>query len=412
LENNLPEPAFGKVKEFARKPLRILTYSTLFPSAAQPNHGIFVENRLRHLLNTGCVAARVIAPVPWFPSKSPVFGRYAVFARTPAREFRRGLEITHPRYPVLPKLGISLAPGLLFAATVRHLQRLQEQSDFDIIDAHYFYPDGVAAALLGGALKKPFVVTARGSDINLISSHSIPRRMICFAARRAAGIIAVSRALKEALIDIGVSASDITVLRNGVDLQTFAPGDRHKARAELAVQGRVLLSVGHLIDLKGHAIVVAALSQISRCTLLIAGEGPDLVRLRTLASQLGLADRVRFLGAVPHEQLRKYYLAADALVLASRHEGWPNVLLEAIACGTPVIASAVGGIPEIISSPSAGVLMRSRTPEGVIEAVTRLFGDAPRREDTRAFAEQFTWDATSAGQIRLFEGIMNRHNPI
>jgi glycosyltransferase involved in cell wall biosynthesis len=231
------------------------------------------------------------------------------------------------------------------------------------------------------------------------------RWMITYAARHAAGIIAVSQALKDALIALGVAADRITVLRNGVDLEMFAPGDRDAARAALAVTNRTLLSVGHLIERKGHNITIAALTRLPDCVLLIAGEGPEHARLRSLASQLGVSDRVRFLGAVPHERLSAIYTAADALVLSSSREGWPNVLLESMACGTPVVASAIWGNPEIVSRPEAGVLMRARTSEGVAEAVESLFAALPNREATRAFAEQFSWHETSNGQLRLFESI-------
>lgn len=405
LENDLSEFALGREEASAGKPLRILTYSTLYPSIAQPSHGIFVENRLRHLVGTGRVDAQVVAPVPWFPSTSRAFGRYASFARTPARELRHGIEVIHPRYPVVPKLGMSVAPGLLFAATLGHLYH--RRTDFDLIDAHYFYPDGVAAMLLGRALGKPVVITARGTDVNLIPRFPIPRRLICIAARHAAGIVAVSQALKDALVELAVSPERIVVLRNGVDLEMFRPGDRAATRAALKLNGRILVSVGHLIERKGHDLTISALPTLPNCTLLIAGDGPDRAGLEALASRLGVADRVRFLGALPHSELRDLYTAADAFVLSSSREGWPNVLLEAMACGTPVVASAIWGNPEIVCRPEAGVLMRSRTPQGIAEAVVSLFCSLPSREATRAFAEKFSWRETSEGQVHLFETILS-----
>lgn len=387
--------------------IRLLTFTTLYPGAAQPNHGVFVENRLRHLLASGRVEAQVVAPVPWFPSTASVFGRYATVARMPSQECRNGIDVAHPRYVVLPKLGMSLAPLSLFAAVLPLVRRYLARRDFDLIDAHYFYPDGVAAMLIGRALRKPVVITARGTDINLIPRYPIPRRMILRAARNAAGIIAVSQALKDALVDLGVAAERVTVLRNGVDLEMFAPDNRDAARRQFAVTGRTLLSVGLLIERKGHDLTIAALRHLSDCQLLIVGEGPERGRLESVASRLGVADRVRFLGAIPHERLRTAYLAADALVLASDREGWPNVLLESMACGTPVVASAIWGNPEIVSRPEAGILMRTRSPEAIAEAVNRLFDALPERTATRAFAERFSWDETTFGQIRLFQEILS-----
>lgn len=389
-------------------PTEIVTFSTLYPNSVQPHHGVFVENRLRHLVSTGAVNARVVAPVPWFPFSAPIFGRYAVFAKVVPRESRAGLAIEHPKYVLLPKIGMNLAPASLAAAALPILKRLQRERDFDLIDAHYFFPDGVAAIRLGRRLKKPVVITARGTDVNLIPQFPGPRRMIVRAAQEAAGIVAVSQALKDAIVAFGVSPEKVTVLRNGVDLVLFHPHARDEARAKLGLAGTVLLSVGHLIERKGHDLVIGALPSLPGYSLLIAGEGPERARLERLAGQLNVSDRVRFLGDVPHGELHRIYAAADALVLASSREGWPNVLLESMACGTPVAASNIWGNPEVVSRPEAGVLMGERTATGVAEAVNRLFSSLPDRQATRRYAEGFSWDATSEGQLRLFRKILNR----
>ncbi|MFQ5783900.1 MAG: glycosyltransferase family 4 protein [Alphaproteobacteria bacterium] len=387
--------------------MRILTFTTLYPNAAQPHHGVFVENRLRHLVAGGEVSARVVAPVPWFPFRSSRFGRYADFARAPRRERRHGLVVDHPRYPAIPKIGMNAAPFLLYLATRRAARGLIAAGhDFDLIDAHYFYPDGVAAALLGRSLGKPVTITARGTDLNLIPRHALPRRMIRWAADEAAGLVTVCQALKDRLAGLGVAAERVTVLRNGVDLDLFRPGDRATARAEFGFDGVTLLSVGNLVPLKGHNLVIAALSSLPQARLLIAGGGPDRPALEALAIRLGVADRVRFLGRVGHEELPRIYGTADALVLASSREGWPNVLLEAMACGTPVVATEVGGIPEVVATPAAGVLMPERSAEGVAAGVEALFASPPERAATRAYAEGFGWEATTQGQIALFRSIL------
>ncbi len=388
--------------------MKIVTFSTLYPNCAQPNHGVFVENRLRQLVSGGVVNARVVAPVPWFPSSSPIFGRYAMHAKVVPRETRFGLHIEHPKYFLLPKIGMTLAPGSLEAAGFPVLKRLQRAEDFDLIDAHYFFPDGVAAIRLGRRLGKPVVITARGTDVNLIPNLPRPRRMILDAAREAAGIIAVSQALKDAIVTLGVAPERVTVLRNGVDLVLFHPGAREETRAKMGLSGRVLLSVGHLIERKGHELVIGAMPLLPGYSLLIAGDGVERTRLERLAKQLNVRDRVRFLGSVPHRELPEIYAAADALVLASSREGWPNVLLESMACGTAVVASNIWGNPEVVSRPEAGVLMNERSPAAVAEAVMRLFRQLPDRNATRLYAEEFSWDATSQGQVRLFQRILGR----
>ena len=178
--------------------MKILTFSTLYPNAARRNHGIFVETRLRHLLASGKAESKVVAPVPWFPWRNPRFGEYAAFAGVPREEQRHGIDVAHPRYVTVPKLGMSVAPFLLAAGARSVVESIIRRGyDFEIIDAHYFYPDGVAAVLLGRHFAKPVVITARGTDVNLIPDYWAPRRKIQWAAHRAAGIITVARAQKD-----------------------------------------------------------------------------------------------------------------------------------------------------------------------------------------------------------------------
>lgn len=392
--------------ESGMKTPELLVFTTLYPNAAQPSHGVFVENRLRFLLASGRASARVLAPAPWFPSAAGVFGRYASYARIPRREVRHGIALEHPRYPVIPKFGMQAAPDLLFAAMRPHVARMLRERPIDVIDAHYFYPDGVAAAMLGEAFGVPVTITARGTDLNLIMDRPGPRRRILWAAERAAGLIAVCEALKNRLTQAGVPAERVRVLRNGVDLGQFAPAERKPARRALSLTRPTLLSVGHLIERKGHDLVVAAMALLPQAELLIVGDGPEEGALKALAGRLGVADRVRFLGRVPHEKLPALYSAADVAVLASSREGWANVLLESMACGTPVAASAVWGTPEIVTAPEAGLLLRERSPQAIAEAVEALLADPPDRKATRAYAERFSWDATTAGQLELFGDIL------
>ncbi|MDE2399074.1 MAG: glycosyltransferase, partial [Burkholderiales bacterium] len=226
--------------------MRLLTFSTLFPSSVRPNHGIFVETRLRELLKSGQVDVRVVAPVPWFPSTHARFGEYATAARTPRREVRNGIDVLHPRYVLLPKVGMTLSPLGLALGAYPALRTLQHEGfDFDVIDAHYYYPDGVAAALLARRLGKPFTITARGTDLNLIPAYAAPRRMMQWAASRADASIGVCSALVDVLRGWKVEESRLKVMRNGVDLERFRPLPPERARAELQLDGDpVLLSVG------------------------------------------------------------------------------------------------------------------------------------------------------------------------
>jgi glycosyltransferase involved in cell wall biosynthesis len=391
--------------------MKLLTFSTLYPNSQQPNHGIFVETRLRYLIASGQVESRVVAPVPWFPLKGERFGHYGTLAKVPRRETRNGIDVTHPRYLVLPRVGMNVTPYTLAHAAKREIGRILDSGyDFDAIDAHYFYPDGVAAVMLGKYFNKPVVITARGTDINLIPQFARPRQLILDAARDADGIITVCKALKDEMVGLGVAPDNITPLRNGVDLERFAPIDRAAARAAVGlVPGRfTLLSVGLLDPRKAHDLIIRALPQLPDVDLLIAGIGPEKTNLERLARELNVQDRVKLLGSVPQTELKTYYNAADTLVLASSREGWANVLLESMACGTPVVASNVWGTPEVVAASAAGVLMPQRTPEGLVEALGQLRANYPEHAATRRYAEGFGWQPTTQGQIDLFHSILAR----
>jgi teichuronic acid biosynthesis glycosyltransferase TuaC len=190
--------------------MKLLTFSTLFPNTEQPSHGIFVETRLRYLLASGKAESRVVAPVPWFPLKHARFGSYARYARVPASEVRHGIDVVHPRYVSLPKIGMEVAPMLLTQGAKPAIGRILDQGyDFDVIDAHYFYPDGVAAVMLGKYFNKPVVVTARGTDINLIPQYRLARKMLLWAANNAQGIITVCNALKDEMVQRGAGADPL-----------------------------------------------------------------------------------------------------------------------------------------------------------------------------------------------------------
>ena len=371
---------------------RILVFSTLYPNAAQPNHGVFVENRLRYTLALGGLDAAVLAPAPYFPFSHSAFGRYAAFASVPKRETRHGLEVWHPRYPVFPGIDGGLTPWLLYRAALPIARQMQAQGGrFDVIDAHYFYPDGVAAVKLARALDIPVVITGRGTDLTLIPQSAGPRGRIQAAAAQASAMITVCEDLMHRLTALGAEPARTLVLRNGVDLELFSPGDREASRAALGLTHFTLLSVGALIPRKGHDLIIRALVDCPDCRLLIAGSGPMRAELERLAASLGVAEWVTFLGDVPHKRLPEFYRAADVMVLASSREGWANVLLESMACGTPVLATDVNGTAEALRSDVAGRLMPERTSKSLVQTLTLLRSDMPRRDATRRYAEQFGW---------------------
>lgn len=382
--------------------MRVCVFSTLYPNSSTPRAGLFVERRLLSMLAAGGLEAEVLAPVPWFPATHPAFGRYADHARVERAEKRAGLSVLHPRYLVIPKVGELLAPATLAYCALGALRNLRRRGlEFDVIDAHFFYPDGVAAAIASRMLGIPLVITARGSDVNLSVSLPLQRRMIRWAASVARSCVTVSEALKTRLVDFGVPPSRIQVVRNGVDLAFFRPLDRATARAGLGVEGRVALSVGNLVELKGHHLAVEAVARTPGWTLLIAGAGPQEQKLRSRIASLGLEGRVRLLGSVSPEALVQHYSASDLLLLGSSREGMPNVLLEAMACGLPVAATAVGGIPEVVVEGRTGFFIDERSAEGVARALRRFESMELDRDTIRRQAMAHGWEATAAAHTAV-----------
>lgn len=388
------------------RPLKVLTFTTLYPNVAQPRHGIFVEGRLQKVAAGGNVAPVVIAPVPCIPLRpTTIIGAPVRHDAIPEREERAGVEVWHPRFAAIPKLGLAINPLVMASRCLPLARRLDAAvGGFDLVDAQYLFPDAVAGVILARWLGKPVLMTARGSDVNVMARQPLPAAWMRWGWRRAAGVITVSAKLKQELVALGVEGSRVTVLRNGVNLDLFRPLDREAARRQTGIDGRALLSVGNLVTEKGHDIVIRALRQLPDDTcLVVIGQGPERERLQELARTLRLHDRVRWVEHLTQEVLAQYYCAADLTVLASHREGMPNVVLESLACGTPVVASAVGGIPEVLGGEdAAGALVERLTPEDFASSIAaRLQAEADRGR-IRAHAQGFGWEDTIARQLDLF----------
>ena len=390
--------------------INCLVVTTLYPNSIQFRHGVFVETRIKHIDKSNNVNINVIAPVPWFPFKSRFFPEYSKFVDIPAHEFWHGINVYHPRYLIIPKIGMLITPLFLAICILREIQSLHKKDFiFDVIDAHYYYPDGVAAAIVSKIIKTPLMITARGTDINLISDFLVPRKMMVWASKVAKFNLAVCEALRQRMIEIGFVENSTRVFRNGVDLNLFHPLAMNGVGRQRNTQSKRLISVGYLIERKGHHLIIEAMASLPGYELVIVGDGEWREKLELLAKKHGVEERVRFIGEVPQEQLPELYGGADALILASSREGWANVLLEAMACGTPVVATRIWGTPEVVQTSEAGVLCNERSVQGIIEAVERLFANYPDREKTRQYAEKFSWQETTEGLLALISEI-NRSN--
>ncbi len=375
--------------------LRVLTLSTLFPDAARPNFGVFVERQTLGLAAHPDVDLRVVAPIGLPPYPLSTIARYRPLAEQPDYEHWRGLDVHRPRFITIPGTGGRFHPALLARRLVPLLTDLRRSFAFDVIDAEFFFPDGPAAVALGRRFGVPVSIKARGADIHHWGNAPATRDAIVAAGSQAAGLLAVSAALRDDMIALGMPADCIAVHHTGVDAVRFAPRDRNEEKARLGVDGPLVLSVGALIARKGHDIVIDAVTRLPGVSLFIAGEGPDRAALEAQAQTAGVADRVRLLGSVPHAELPTLFAAADVMALASASEGLANAWVEALASGTPIVITAAGGAREVVDRAAAGRIV-ARTPDAFAAAIAELLLAPPPPDQVRGASARFTWAANTA----------------
>jgi glycosyltransferase involved in cell wall biosynthesis len=382
--------------------LRVLSISTLFPAAPRPAFGQFVARQMAAVQAGGDAQVTVINPIGVPPWPLSMREPYRTLATCPAQSTLDDVPVHHPRFPLIPMIGGDSNPGRIARAILPLARRLHAQAPFHVVDAQFFFPDGPAAAIIARALGLPLSIKARGSDIHYWSTRPRALAQIREAATQAAGLLAVSGALRTDMAALGLHADKIRVHYTGLDHQRFRPIPRDDARKALDMATNVPLFVvpGALIAIKGQALALEALAQIPQAHLALAGKGPDEAALRDQASMLGIEDRVQFLGQVSHDRLPLLFAAADAVVLPSEREGLANVWVEALACGTPLVIPDVGGAAEVVGSPAAG-LLAERKPEAIAQAMRRILADPPKRADTAACAARFSW-AENARQISAF----------
>ncbi|BCA59036.1 glycosyltransferase [Sphingomonas sp. HMP6] len=375
--------------------LRVLTLSTLFPDATRPNFGVFVERQTLGLAAHPNVELRLVAPVglpPWPLSRH---AHYADLAQLPEHETWKGLDTYRPRFTTLPGTGGRFHAGALTRRLIPLLTRLRRDFAFDVIDAEFFFPDGPAAVALGRHFGVPVSIKARGADIHHWGRAAPTGTQVIAAGQAADGVLAVSQAMRADMTALGIPADQIRVHHTGVDLDRFAPRDRIAAKAAYGVTGPLIVSLGALIPRKGHHIVINALAALPSATLLIAGDGPERTALTAQIAALGLGERVRLLGSVPHADLPALLGAADVMALASSSEGLANAWVEALACGTPIVVTDAGGAGEVVTDPAYGRIVQ-RSGDAFAAGIAELLVNPHAPDAVRRGAEGFTWDANTA----------------
>jgi teichuronic acid biosynthesis glycosyltransferase TuaC len=365
--------------------MRVLIVTKIFPNSVEPLSSPF--NRRQFAALAKLCDVEVLATIPWFPGAS-VLKRWSSAGRlssVPERECIDGVRVRHPRYVFLPKIGHAVS-GPLYAASLATTV-LPYRGRVDVVLGAWAYPDGFASVAIGSMLGVPAVVKLHGSDMNVVARWSGPRRRLEWALPRAERVVAVSRPLAEAAAALGVRRDRIDVVPNGVDRAVFRPQDRGNARRELGLpeDTPLVLYVGHITEQKGAFDLVRAFhakrSSLRGVRLVLVGDGSGVDACRALARRLGV--EISLVGSVAHEMVPTWLAACDVLSLPSWHEGTPNVVLEALASGRPVVATRVGGIPDVVSD-DVGALVPPKDPQALGDALSHIL---QRRHDPSAISE-------------------------
>jgi glycosyltransferase involved in cell wall biosynthesis len=357
----------------------------------------------------------MIAPVPMFDysnPEGPLYRRRDV----PFIHSEESLEVYHPRW-FFPPGGTPLNVVCMLARLFFLIRKLRKERRFDVIDAHFGYPEGVVGALLAQIFRVPVVITLRGSELLFASQYS-RRIAMRWALRHADGVVTVSEELRTFAIREGVPPEKAVVIANGVDREIFYLRDVQAMRSKKAIPegSRVIVSAGELIEAKGHQHVAEAVRDLVAegfdIVLVIVGGtargGPRYeATLKETVERLGLKHRVQFAGRVGRDEIAELLSMADVFCLASYTEGWPNVVHEAMACGTPVVATRVGAIPEMLPSNDLGIIIPVKDQAALLAALREAL---ERNWDRMSIASQGgerTWNHVSRQVLTVFRQIVS-----
>lgn len=389
--------------------------SHMYPSAVNWTAGIFVHEQVRALVRRGH-DVRVVAPRGWAP---PLLPRWSAHRRVPGVETFEGVPVLHPRKLTLPgaRLGHRNVDAMLLAIA-KPLRRVHEMWPFEVIHAQMLVPDGWAAARMGASLGIPVVATAHRADVlDVPARGAASRARVAEAVESIDQVCAVSAAIAAAAEELARPRRPVAVVPNGADTTAFRARDADEARRRLGLPAdeRIVTYVGKLVPRKGVDDLVEAMGILARrpagAPLLVAGGvGEMRAGLEARAAELGLADRIRFVGKIPHDEVGWWMAAGDVFVLPSLSEGLPTVVCEAMNCGRPVVATAVDGTPEIVRDGETGLLVPPRDAAALADALGRVLdepGLAARMgaEALRIGREVYTWDANARRMEELYREV-------
>ena len=398
--------------------LNVLLFTNLFPNPEQPLRGNFVESLLLAMRNKANIT--VISPLPWSPSVlmpdkiKQSESEWAVFSKIPYTAEWKGFEVYYPKYPFIPVVSRPIHAMLMAAAVYGLVKKVAEDNEIDIINVHWAYPDAIAAVWIGRQLGIPVVVTAHGSDVNIYGSYKLRRPQMKWAFNNSERTVTVSHALLERVADgMGVNRNKLAIIPNGVDIDRFYPISQDIARKQLKLKSdeRYLLFVGRFHEVKGLEYLFKAMAILKErgalCfqTILI-GDGPLKFELADAVEAMSITEHVIFKGAKPNSELPLWMNACDVFCLPSKWEGQPCVILEALACGRPVVASSVGGIPELIDE-SNGLLVEPRNSKALADALEKSFKMSWNDKLISGMMQNFSWSSAADAYLDLFSKAVN-----
>ena len=391
--------------------LRVLTLSHMFPTPPALTQSVFIIEQMKALRKLG-IEVKAIAPTPWAPPMLNFLPNIRKYGCIPESANVEGIGVTYPRFLVFPGARFRCLYGLFCYLACRHIVRKHvEEGGINLIHAHTIMPDGFAALLLGGEFNIPVVCTVHGSDISIYPHESRARLLVTkWALRRINHLIAVSEDLGKK-VNLLIGSKEVKVIRNGADEELFHANAKSAARTSLGLPDKVkiVLFIGNLLRVKGPEYLLQAIAHISSSDFLLylVGDGMLRAKLRAQAEHLGISARCVFVGARPHEEIASWLSAVDCLVLSSVSEGFPTIIAEAMMCRVPVVATAVGGIPEVVKHGRTGLLVQPRDPVSLGEAIcSALQNDTNiqimvNRAEEAARAE-LTWEANARKTVEVY----------
>lgn len=392
---------------------KILAVSYLFPNKEYPNYGIFVLNRLK-AINKYC-DVKVINPIPWFPFCSRL-SRYKNYCQIPKKEVIDGIEVFHPRFLIIPRY-FKFLDALTFCLAVIPLAwKIRKKYLYDIIDLHWTYPDLLSGYILSKITKKKQIVTIRGKEALHPDNYFI-RSIIKHLISKSDFVISLSKELRNICLSYGVILQKSSIVSNGVDVETFRFLDKEICRAKLGLRKneRIILTIGSLIYRKGFDSIIKIFPEIIKrypdtSLYIIGSEGPEgdyKKELNEIIIQNNLQKNVHFAGQVANSDLVEWYNSADIFCLASRGEGSPNVLLEALACGCPTVSTDIGSTPEILTEEFMGIITKNSSSH-LLQGLKQILSRVYEREKSSNYMRQYDWDWCAKQVVSLYRKVLSQ----